>query len=104
MKKNGVPESNIILMMYDDIAGDATNPFPGQVFNKPTAAGVPGVDVYDGCVAEYTGKDVNRDVFLAVLTGDARGRKRVIQRRFNVSVPRARVSETAPTLRERSER
>ena len=71
MKKNGVPESNIILMMYDDIAGNAMNPFPGQVFNKPTAAGVPGVDVYDGCVAEYTGKDVNRDVFLAVLTGDA---------------------------------
>ena len=71
MKKNGVPESNIILMMYDDIAGNAMNPFPGQVFNKPTAAGVPGVDVYAGCVAEYTGKDVNRDVFLAVLTGDA---------------------------------
>ena len=36
--------------------------------------------------------------------GDGQGRKRVIQRRFNVSVPRARVSETAPTLRERSER
>ena len=34
----------------------------------------------------------------------AQGSKRVIQRRFNVSVPRARVSETAPTLRERSER
>jgi hypothetical protein len=33
-----------------------------------------------------------------------RGSTRVIQRRFNVSVPRARVSETAPTLRERSER
>ena len=32
------------------------------------------------------------------------GSKRVIQRRFNVSVPRARVPETAPTLRERSER
>ena len=32
------------------------------------------------------------------------GSKRVIQRRFNVSVARARVSETAPTLRERSER
>ncbi|KAH8065298.1 cysteine-type peptidase [Aureococcus anophagefferens] len=26
MKKNGVPESNIILMMYDDIAGNAMNP------------------------------------------------------------------------------
>ena len=36
--------------------------------------------------------------------GMVQGRKRVIQRRFNVSVPRARVLETAPTLRERSER
>ena len=36
--------------------------------------------------------------------GANEGRKRVIQRRFNMSVPRARVSETAPTLRERSER
>jgi predicted unusual protein kinase regulating ubiquinone biosynthesis (AarF/ABC1/UbiB family) len=35
---------------------------------------------------------------------DDPGRTRVIQRRFNVSVPRARVSETAPTLRDRSER
>ena len=32
------------------------------------------------------------------------GSKRVIQRRFNVSVPRARVPEKASTLRERSER
>ena len=36
--------------------------------------------------------------------GALQGRKRVIHRRFNVNVPRARVSETAPTLRERSER
>ena len=32
------------------------------------------------------------------------GRTRVMQRRFNVSVPRAIVPEKAPTLRERSER
>ena len=32
------------------------------------------------------------------------GRKRVIQRRFNVGVPRARVQETTFTLRDRSER
>ena len=32
------------------------------------------------------------------------GRTRVIQRRFNVSIPRARVSEKASMLRERSER
>ena len=34
----------------------------------------------------------------------AQGRKRVIQRRFNMSVPRARVPEKASTRRERSER
>ena len=41
---------------------------------------------------------------VAVVAAGHPGRKRVIQRRFNVSVPRARVLETAPTLRERSER
>ena len=35
---------------------------------------------------------------------DGQGRTRVIQRRFNVSVPRARVLGKASTLRERSER
>ena len=42
-----------------------------------------------------------------VLDGGRRGllgRKRVIQRRFNVSVPRARVPGKASTLRDRSER
>ena len=41
---------------------------------------------------------------LAEPHGRRLGSKRVIQPRFNVSVPRARVSETTPTLRERSER
>ena len=41
---------------------------------------------------------------IVVAHGFGQGSKRVIQRRFNVNVPRARVSETAPTLRERSER
>jgi hypothetical protein len=45
VKKGGVPESNIILMMQDDIASDPENVFPGKMFNKPTAKGVPGVDV-----------------------------------------------------------
>ena len=43
-------------------------------------------------------------VAFSQLGGADRGRKRVIQRRFNVSVPRARVPEKASTLRERSER
>ena len=36
--------------------------------------------------------------------GYDQGRTRVIQRRFNVSVPRARVPKKASTLRDRSER
>jgi len=54
-------------------------------------------------IATASSHKFNMDELDGVI-GDIQGRKRVIQRRFNVSVPRARVSETAPTLRERSER
>jgi legumain len=70
VKKNGIPESNIILMMEDDVAGARENPFPGKMFNKPTAKGEPGVDVYAGCVPDYKGADVTAKTFLAVLSGD----------------------------------
>jgi len=70
--KFGIPDSNVIVMQYDDIAKDPENPFPGQVFNKPTAAGTPGVDVYAGCKKDYTGAAVTPDMFVAVLTGDAK--------------------------------
>jgi len=64
-KKNGVPESNIILLAYDDIANSSRNPFPGKIFNKPN-----GEDVYAGCKINYKGKDVTKDNFLKVLKGD----------------------------------
>jgi len=69
-KKNGIPESNIIMLAYDDIANSSRNPFPGKMFNKPTPAGTPGVDVYEGCKIDYKGKDVNAANFLKVLSGD----------------------------------
>jgi legumain len=65
-KKNGIPESNIILLAYDDIADNSENPFPGKIFNKPD-----GPDVYEGCKISYRGRDVNRENFIKVLTGDA---------------------------------
>jgi legumain len=71
VNKFGIPDSNVIVMQYDDIAKDPENPFPGQVFNKPTAVGTPGVDVYSGCKKDYTGAAVTPDMFVAVLTGDA---------------------------------
>jgi legumain len=74
VKSKGIPESNIIVMAYDDIASSSQNPFPGKLFNKPTAAGTAGVDVYAGCNIDYKGKDVTPANFQAVLTGTASGK------------------------------
>ena len=68
--KQGIPAQNIILFMYDDVANSWQNPFKGKLFNKPTDSGTPGVDVYEGCVKDYTRRDVNADNFVAVITGD----------------------------------
>lgn len=64
--KNGMSPENIIVFMYDDIANNPENPFPGQLFNNPD-----GVDVYQGVPIDYSGKDVTPEKFMAVMTGDA---------------------------------
>jgi len=46
MLENGIPRENIIHLAYDDVANSRSNPFPGQLFNKPDPTG-PGVNVYD---------------------------------------------------------
>lgn len=71
VNKFGIPDDHVIVMQYDDIANDPQNPYPGQIFNKPTAAGTPGVDVYNGCKKDYTGAAVTPDMFVAVMTGAA---------------------------------
>jgi legumain len=53
MKKNGIPESNIIVFAYDDIANNIQNPIPGKIYNKPN-----GEDVYAGCNIDYRTTDV----------------------------------------------
>lgn len=65
LKKNGIPESNIIVMSYDDVANDAENPIPGKLFNKPN-----GEDVYAGCQIDYKGDSVTPENFLAIIKGD----------------------------------
>lgn len=69
MLDNGIPRDQIIHLAYDDIASSRYNPFPGQLFNKPTAAGVEGVNVYDQSEIDYSGKAVNKENFLNVLKG-----------------------------------
>jgi len=63
---HGVKADNIITLMYDDVANDFENPFPGKLFNKPD-----GNDVYGGVKIDYSGDDVNPDNFMAILRGDS---------------------------------
>lgn len=70
VKKFGIPDSRVIMMYYNDIAHNVENPYKGKIFNKPTPAGTPGVDVYEGCPQHYTGRNVTVEKFTAVLTGD----------------------------------
>uniref|UniRef100_A0A8C3WLE1 Legumain n=1 Tax=Catagonus wagneri TaxID=51154 RepID=A0A8C3WLE1_9CETA len=64
--RNGIPDEQIVVMMYDDIANSEDNPTPGIVINRPN-----GSDVYKGVLKDYTGEDVTPQNFLAVLRGDA---------------------------------
>lgn len=68
LRKNGIPESNIITLAYDDIANNPENPIPGKLFNKPN-----GEDVYAGCNIDYKGDSVTPENFLAILRGDKAG-------------------------------
>jgi legumain len=69
-----MPASRIIVLAYDDIANDYSNPFPGKIFNKPDPKGK-GVDVYASCKIDYKGGDVTPENFLNVLKGDATANK-----------------------------
>lgn len=73
MKNKGIPESNIITMMYDDIAHNSENPIPGKIFNAPDPDG-PGIDVYAGCNIDYKGSDVNVDKYIGIITGKGTGK------------------------------
>uniref|UniRef100_A0A667ZRP0 Legumain n=1 Tax=Myripristis murdjan TaxID=586833 RepID=A0A667ZRP0_9TELE len=64
--KNGIPDEQIVVMMYDDLALSSENPTPGILINRPN-----GSDVYKGVPKDYTGEEVNPENFLAVLRGDS---------------------------------
>ncbi|XP_029317130.1 legumain [Cottoperca gobio] len=64
--KNGIPDEQIVVMMFDDLAHNENNPTPGIVINRPN-----GTDVYKGVPKDYTGEDVTPQNFLAVLKGDS---------------------------------
>jgi legumain len=64
LHKNGIPDSNIIVMMYDDLAKNSENPTKGVIINH-----LNGKDVYKGVPHDYVGKTVTPTNFINVLLG-----------------------------------
>ncbi|XP_039249067.2 legumain-like [Styela clava] len=62
--KHGIPDEQIVVMMYDDIANSYENPNKGEIINHPD-----GPNVYEGVPKDYTGDDVTPENFISVLTG-----------------------------------
>ncbi|XP_058189144.1 vacuolar-processing enzyme-like [Rhododendron vialii] len=65
LRKGGLKDENIIVLMYDDIASNEENPRPGIIINSPD-----GDDVYSGVPKDYTGDDVTVNNFFAVILGN----------------------------------
>ena len=64
-REGGVPEEQLVVMAYDDIAEDESNPFKGQVFQSYDLR-----DIYEGLKIDYRADSVNKETFKAVLRGD----------------------------------
>ncbi|KAF7331665.1 GPI-anchor transamidase [Mycena kentingensis (nom. inval.)] len=76
VKRLGIPDSNIILMLADDAACNARNRFPGTVYAEPGRV----LDLYGSNIeVDYRGYEVTVENFLRVLTG-----------RHEPSVPRSK--------------
>ncbi|KAJ9454348.1 GPI-anchor transamidase [Diplonema papillatum] len=66
VKKLGIPDSNIVLMLGDDIPCNIRNAYPATLYNNVDH----NINLYgDHVEADYRGYDVTVDNFLRVLTG-----------------------------------
>ena len=90
LRKNNFSPDRIITFAYDDLVHNIRNPYKGKIFNKPTYKEA-GVDVYEGVVIDYSGKDVTPTEFIAVLEGNksavaGKGSGRVLESTKNDNV------------------
>jgi phosphatidylinositol glycan class K len=70
IKRLGIPDSHIILMLADDAACNARNRSPGYVWAEPGRV----LDLYGQNVeVDYRGYEVTVEAVLRVLTGESRG-------------------------------
>lgn len=66
IKRLGIPDSNIILMLADDASCNARNKFPGAVYANPGKH----LDLYgENVEVDYRGYEVTVENFIRVLTG-----------------------------------
>ncbi|KAE8543406.1 hypothetical protein D1P53_000115 [Cryptococcus gattii VGV] len=66
LKRLGLPDSNIILMLADDVACNARNAFPATVYANAGKM----LDLYgEGIEVDYKGYEVTVESFLRLLTG-----------------------------------
>jgi GPI-anchor transamidase subunit K len=66
VKRLGIPDSNIILMLADDVACNPRNHFAATVFNNENRL----LDLYGSNVeVDYRGYEVTVENFIRVLTG-----------------------------------
>ncbi|KAF8191737.1 peptidase C13 family-domain-containing protein [Pholiota molesta] len=76
VKRLGIPDSNIILMLADDASCNSRNKVPGSVYASPGQH----LDLYgDNIEVDYRGYEVTVENFIRVLTG-----------RMDSSVPRSK--------------
>ncbi len=68
LKRGGITDDKIILMLADDIPCNMRNPFRGKIFARG-ARGGSGEDLMEGVNIDYSGTDVTVDAFLRVLLG-----------------------------------
>ena len=65
VKRLGIPDSQIILMLSDDIACNPRNAFPGEVFNNKDRQ----IELYgDNVKVDYRGYEVTVENFIRLLT------------------------------------
>ncbi|KAF4618238.1 hypothetical protein D9613_011613 [Agrocybe pediades] len=66
VKRLGIPDSNIILMLADDASCNSRNKFPGSVYANPGRH----LDLYgDNIEVDYRGYEVTVENFIRVMTG-----------------------------------
>ena len=65
LKSNGVPDSNIVLMLADDLPCNARNSSPGSIFTERNH----GANLYENVQVDYRGSEVTVANFLRVMTG-----------------------------------